>query len=231
VDARNKLFSLNGESPSFLPSRVRLPNGLTRYIQDISTEELASLGYTGPYEPPVDSATEYFTWDKISLSFVSNTRTSFVSLQESREVKAAAKKLLDNLELPQGATSEYADSFSSSVSSLRSIVSSDSLVSFSDLPALPDTQYKTRAALQELADNFFAAVSGNWQRTYALNGVLKPEPDPLFAEFVNVPSDWVVTNEEPPAYPSGYIAGEDSYYDGIQWVGGSFQTYEVGDQS
>lgn len=229
MDATNKLFSLNGESPTFLPSRLRLSNGFTRYIHNISEAELSSLGYTGPYERPADSETEYFTWNKDSLSFVPNQRTSFVSLEENREAKVFAQKLLDTLELPQGAVSEYSDAYSSSVESLRTFINSDSLLGFSDLPSLPATQFKTNAQLQELADLHFANLSGCWKETYTYNGQLVPAPDTLFADLITIPSDWVVTNSEPPAYPSGYTPGEDTYFDGNNWTGGSWDVYEVGD--
>ena len=58
ADFSNELFSFNGESPDFLPVRIRLPNGQTRYTQSVTLEELNSCGFTGPISIPEHTVEE-----------------------------------------------------------------------------------------------------------------------------------------------------------------------------
>jgi hypothetical protein len=58
------LYSLDGQYPAPLPFRYRLPDGMTRTaLNELSTEELATLGFVPVEDPPVPSATQKVIWD------------------------------------------------------------------------------------------------------------------------------------------------------------------------
>ena len=67
----NRLYSLNGAEPKFLPDRIRLSNGMVR--SDVSTytdEELKDAGFTGPYtEPDYDLTRQERHWNSETLSY------------------------------------------------------------------------------------------------------------------------------------------------------------------
>ena len=69
ADFSNELFSFNGESPDFLPVRIRLPNGQTRYTQSVTLEELNSCGFTGPISIPEHTVEERLVWSKDNLCY------------------------------------------------------------------------------------------------------------------------------------------------------------------
>ena len=62
MDFSNRLFSKEGAPPDLLPSRLRLPSGETRYVNEIELEEIHLCGYTGPFDVPELKACQQLEW-------------------------------------------------------------------------------------------------------------------------------------------------------------------------
>jgi hypothetical protein len=68
------LYSLDGQYPAPLPFRYRLPDGMTRTaLNELSTEELATLGFVPVEDPPVPSATQKVVWEDGDWALVDKT--------------------------------------------------------------------------------------------------------------------------------------------------------------
>lgn len=65
------LYSYHAQEPKSLPSRLRLSDGTTRTsLHELSSSELLSLGFTGPYtQPSYNSATEKVIWSSQDLQY------------------------------------------------------------------------------------------------------------------------------------------------------------------
>jgi len=65
-----ELYSLNGQYPTELPERLRMPDGMTRR-PPYTPEDLEEVGWEGPYETPVfNSATQRLDWDNSLKTFL-----------------------------------------------------------------------------------------------------------------------------------------------------------------
>lgn len=69
MDYSQSLFSHMGWEPDYLPERMRLPSGQTRYSYSVTRIELLSMGYTGPYEKPDCPDGHHVVWDSEALSY------------------------------------------------------------------------------------------------------------------------------------------------------------------
>lgn len=65
------LYSYQAQEPKPLPNRVRLSDGSTRTsLYELSSTELLSLGFTGPYtQPSYNSATQKVVWSSQDLQY------------------------------------------------------------------------------------------------------------------------------------------------------------------
>lgn len=65
------LYSYQAQEPQSLPNRVRLTDGSTRTsLNKLSSSELLSLGFTGPYtQPSYNSSTEKVIWSSDDLQY------------------------------------------------------------------------------------------------------------------------------------------------------------------
>jgi len=73
MDFSTAYFSLNGSEPALLPRRLRVGPGSTRYVNDVSIEELNALGYIGPVDKKPDIPSEAlfdYCWISDTLSYV-----------------------------------------------------------------------------------------------------------------------------------------------------------------
>jgi len=75
LDFSNARFSLNGSPPDLLPYRLRLCSGETRYVYDISLDEVHQCGYTGPHELPELSVDKIAEWDSNVLEYKIRNKT------------------------------------------------------------------------------------------------------------------------------------------------------------
>ena len=62
MDFSNRLFSKEGAPPDLLPSRLRLPSGETRYVNEIELGEIHLCGYTGPFDVPELKVCQQLEW-------------------------------------------------------------------------------------------------------------------------------------------------------------------------
>lgn len=69
------LYSYQGQEPQGLPGRIRLSNGRTRTDSSTFTEEeIASAGFTGPYErPEYNSEIETQEWNSESEQWITTS--------------------------------------------------------------------------------------------------------------------------------------------------------------
>jgi hypothetical protein len=74
MDYSASLFSLEGADPQHLPSRLRLPDGQTRYSHSVTLEEVKSCGYTGPYTVPFTTPVQIAVWDSSALTYTVRDR-------------------------------------------------------------------------------------------------------------------------------------------------------------
>jgi len=93
ADYRGQFFSYSGSEPAYLPERMRLPSGQTRYSYSVTRTELLSMGYTGPHEKPYCPDDSHVVWDSESLSYTvvagtDPTRGRFVEHQENCKARA-----------------------------------------------------------------------------------------------------------------------------------------------
>jgi hypothetical protein len=113
-------FSFKQAEPSLLPRRLRVGPGSTRYVDDISIEELNELGYEGPVENkpdiPADALYDY-CWDFDALKYVqvffdskedkyknewvydSESKTTIKQLKDSISLKNNEVKLLEEIRI------------------------------------------------------------------------------------------------------------------------------------
>ena len=69
------LYSYQGQEPQELPERIRLSDGRTRTDSSTFTEEeIASAGFTGPYEKPeFNSEIETQSWNSESKQWITTS--------------------------------------------------------------------------------------------------------------------------------------------------------------
>lgn len=83
------LYSYQAQEPRSLPSRVRLSDGSTiTSLNELSSSELISLGFTGPYtKPSYDEETEKIVWNSNDLQY------QIVSLNEQELYQKLQEKI------------------------------------------------------------------------------------------------------------------------------------------
>lgn len=85
------LYSYQSQEPRLLPNRIRLSDGFTRTsLNELSSSELLSLGFTGPYtKPSYDASIEKVIWSSEDLQY------QIIPLSQS-ELDAIAAQQLQN---------------------------------------------------------------------------------------------------------------------------------------
>lgn len=206
----NKLFTLDGASPSYLPNRLRLPSGDTRYVHDITLEEIKICGYDGPIEVPSFSESECVCWccdtkqfliEQIGLVFYSN-QIDFICRSELNEIIANRDAFLRSKLVPD-AQIKY-DIYYAQV--LNLLLSSD-LITKDKIPTLSLNflDYEAERAAYVKNQIFNEKSLQYMQYNYEYLGFrpyCDPHIDPICEEAINnfvVPSTWV---------PSGSLSPE-----------------------
>ena len=70
------LYSFKGSTPTEIPFRIRLPNGLTRTDPSTFTqEEITIAGYIPCDYPPTVTQSELLSWDSSTLQWVVRAKT------------------------------------------------------------------------------------------------------------------------------------------------------------
>lgn len=206
----NKLFTIDGASPSYLPNRLRLPSGDTRYTNNITLEEIKACGYDGPIEIPSFNESECVRWcsdtkqfliEQIDPAFYSN-QTDFICRLELKEIIANRDASLRSKLVPD-AQIKY-DIYYAQV--LNLLLSSD-LITQDKIPTLSLNflDYEAERAAYVKNQIFNEKSLRRMQYNYEYLGVWPqsdPQIDPIYGEAINnffVPSTWV---------PSGSLSPE-----------------------
>lgn len=209
-DYLNQLFTLNGEAPSFLPNRLRLPSGDTRYASSITLEEIEACGYEGPIEIPVFDESESIRWCSDTKQFlVEKTDPAFYDNQVDLTCRLELKQILANRDpsLRSKLVQEAQIKYDLYYAQVLNLVLSQDLLTPDKIPSLSLSFFdyeEERAAYvkQQLSDKKLLELM---QYNYEYLGVLpesNPQVDPLFADSINnfvIPSTWVA---------SGYLSPE-----------------------
>jgi hypothetical protein len=90
------LYSFQGAEPTELPNRIKFPGGRTHYLSEgeLSTEELAEAGWTGPFTPPpFELGAEKLQWDSELESY------RVIELSEEERASLWLQKGLENNEV------------------------------------------------------------------------------------------------------------------------------------
>jgi hypothetical protein len=210
VDASNSLFSYKGKLPEYLPEKIRLSNGLTRYSSSVTQEELESCGYRGPVVLPDCSQDEYLVWESESNTFCVHTKTpSMLCCKEDFEVRRELESLLSvkDFEHRNSLTTEGKNKYDIFYGTVQSLLASDTLLTFDDIPSLEISCFEVEKTRQEYINSSGYLNPDGWQMQYEVNGVLVPrmmaaidgyENDVMYSYLSSFvpPSDWV---------PSGYV--------------------------
>lgn len=115
------LYSYQAQEPKSLPSRIRLSDGSTRTsLHELSSSELLSLGFTGPYtKPQYNASVEKVIWSSEDLQY------QITPLTQS-ELDALAEQALQNRINNINYTNFWNDLIQSSVyNKLRTAASQD----------------------------------------------------------------------------------------------------------
>jgi|TARA_R110000787_G_scaffold240967_1_gene347182 hypothetical protein len=189
----NSLFSLDKQSPDYLPGRIRLIDHSTRTPKSVTIEELNQINYTGPYTvPDYDPYTQSITWDSTTLCFVvSNVPSDKAAITEDLDTRAQlneqflAASALDNVNTTVD-YSTYTDSLKSSILSLlarRTFLTLDLVPSFT--PPWPATIAEVNEHLNTL---FY--TNPRSKDLYESFGFV-PEVQPISVQkYFTVPSGW-----------------------------------------
>ena len=228
MDLSSKFFSLGGAVPSFLPSRLRLPNGVTRYSHSITQEEVEACGYTGPYDYPSLSSTQAAEWDSSALAWTVRDKTAeeLKKLDIDLSVRNTIQNNIDIIEAEKHNFSGYLDSYVAAQFTLldncRELLKRTSYLVPSDyysiLPSAvqeldPDSGYplyKTAAERQTAYDEWFAADETGLQTEYETYGVITHVPRE-FRDIFKVKSSWTCGSTP---LPSDYQTVQFDYREG-----------------
>lgn len=197
ADFSNELFSYQGESPDFLPIRLRLPGGQTRYVHNITLEEILSCGYTGPFEVPVCCEDESVYWCCETHAFLVKQKTiSDAEASIDFHVRESLRSILSNRNPSDRAslTSSGQAKYDFYYGLILSLLNSTQLLTQEDEPKLELDVFDYAGSKEKyIADN-------NWlekmKYEYEVNGMIFAPDDrecvltDYYSNFV-IPSSWV----------------------------------------
>lgn len=192
TDYSKKLFSFKGSEPTFLPSRIRLPNKTTRSPKDISLEELSSCGYVGPVHiPSFDKCTECLSWcpDSLTYNVVESSNT------EETQTTLKIKKLLSNKlsfykgELTKNITEDFFNFLHKTIVELENLLLKD-VLDFSDVPSASFEGYRYKKDAENALKTFLKDQGEESKKYYENFGFIPFFPKDL-KKYFSVPSDWV----------------------------------------
>lgn len=200
-DFSKSLFSLNGNEPALLPKRLRLPSGFTRYSISITLEELASLGYTGPFVLPELAPNQTAVWDSdaqaygppIEIEGLADPQEECEDSRVRREIDylLAHAPDLSNPDL----TSEARSAYYAYYATLASLKATKSLLVYEDMPVLELPQITSQSELDQVVDDAIdtsiASSTPDWKYMYEVYGLEGWHDIPeIEARFVK-PDSWV----------------------------------------
>ena len=195
ADFSSAKFSKDSKEPTFLPDRLRLPNGFTRYKWSITQEEVESCGYVGPISEPDRSSGQAYVWVEGTGWVADGDPKPVVS---SRAVATDARLRRDiglilageYLKLKElkdaGCRSAFRQLWQDYFFDLKELIQSDTLIATSDVPAEPSegevskTDAELKAAYKAWYDQEFDLMRAEYE-TYGVISGLREEFATLFA--------------------------------------------------
>jgi hypothetical protein len=195
ADYSSSYFSLNGASPDFLPKRIRLADKTTRYSNDITLEEIFSIGYAGPIEvPEYNKETECIIWDSNNLKFIIKQVTQEqLDIAEDKKVRDDIKKLISDItkKFEKKVTSSYVIEANKYIAVLSSLLERSTLLSSKDIPEFIFNDFIYIEDSQVAINSWLAGSSAitNYKLWYETFGFI-PNFPPEFVDYFTVPSGW-----------------------------------------
>lgn len=207
------LFSYNGQVPTYLPTRIRLPDGFTRYTSSCSLEEILSAGYIGPFIPPSVTNDTVLSWNSTELCFElvdknsNETKASDLTDREVRQWCSAQLKDLPSLVDSPDFDQNYKTAWSDYKVRLLDLLNTPSttLLTFEDLPAIPIEVPNHEIFNRSIGYNIIENNLSQWKEqfeTYGFCFSVPVEAKPYFS----IPSDWIAGSEPIPSGTSNYFA-------------------------
>jgi len=205
----DKLFTLNGSSPSYLPYRLRLPSGDTRYASSITLEEIKSCGYEGPLELPSLGESECVRWcsdtkqfcvEQIDSVFFDN-QIDFICRTELKEISANRDPSVRSK-----LTEESQIKYDLYYAQVLNLLLSPELITKDQIPSLSLNflDYEPERTAYIKKEIFSETALERMQYNYEYLGVLPysdPESDLIYGDVINnfiVPSSWVASGSLSP---------------------------------
>jgi len=200
-DFSKSLFSLNGDEPALLPTRLRLPSGLTRYSISITLEELASLGYTGPFVLPELAPNQTAVWDSDAQAYGPPFEIEELADPEEECEDSRVRREIDYLlsQTPDlsnpDLTSDARNAYYVYYGTLASLKATKSLLTYEDMPVLELPQITSQSELDQAIDNAINTSieesTPDWKYMYEVYGLEGWHEFPeIEARFVK-PDFWV----------------------------------------
>jgi hypothetical protein len=206
MDYSSVKFSFNSQAPDFLPARLRLPEGKTRYSNNIELEEIFACGYKGPFETPFVEEDSIITWDCENCTYIIRKKTSEENKNyvENLNTRIYIKKLLESeadfTENSSLYTEKYFRAMFDYYQSLRNLLSSSNNLTNEDIPQVPSPPmffvYKTDedAAYEEWYSYNRESLKNDFETYGVVFNVLDQ-----FRHRFKVESSWVLGNNPIPS--------------------------------
>lgn len=200
ADYSKTFFSYKGDPPTYLPERLRLPDGFTRYSYSITLEEVNSLGYLGPIELPEYGPDEHLVWHSETLSYevkrgiCPNTKVCPPDNNEARAILMS--RILtsqDSFDPDNVYTKEYKKEYGVYKGKLLDLYFKRDLdkLSVSDIPPLPMIHNGVLAEEIKYKQTIASGFIDQYKLEYETYGVI-PNIDPRLVDWLPLPGeDWV----------------------------------------
>lgn len=219
MDFSNARFSLNGNFPDLLPYRLRLSSGETRYVYDISLEEIYQCGYTGPHELPEVGNDKIAEWDSNALEYKVRDKTTdeFKTYQEHLDALLYIELLLlEEVEIVKNfdqLTEQYIKVKSLCFDKIKELKNLNNTLTTQYVKNIESeavdslegiTLYKTKKELLAACEEYVFQNKEMIKNTYETYGIV--EINPCFYDVFKVDSSWVKGTEPYPwALPKFFL--------------------------
>lgn len=210
-DWTTSLFNqIYGEEPYILPTRLRLPDGLTRYTYSCSLEDIVLCGYLGPYSVPTVANDEIAYWDSSINKFSIRKKTpeelksDLVDESVRQSISQTIASKIDYNDPKYNFTQEYKDLLTAYYSKLSDILNTKTKLTYSDIPAEPNCIVKTNEELTVWCAKYWENQKGIFKDQYETWAVIF-ECEKRYIPFFSVPSDWVLGTTPVPSDYTGPI--------------------------
>lgn len=136
-------FSLNSEAPCFLPTRLRLPDGTTRYSTHVELSEILSCGYTGPFDTPSVQEDQIIEWDCQTCIYVIREKTPEENKNyvEDLNTRISIRQILKDEVNFKKNSSLYSERYFRAMFDyyefLRKLLNSSDILTFENIPQVP----------------------------------------------------------------------------------------------